>query len=191
MSATSRRRDPSALLGVLFGTSATGWAMDVALLAIRAALSWTFIYYGASKLFGSFSGPGPKGIHQASLFFSNTAHLHPGGFFAVLGGTVEFLGGIAMALGLATRLAGLALFADMVIAMITVTWVTGFNSVTSPPGYQLNVAVGALALAVTLIGAGRFSVDAIIVRRFRLEPTDSPRDAPGRVPAPTVQPPHG
>ena len=191
MNETSRRRDPSAWLGVLFGTSSSGLALDAALVAVRAALSWTFIYYGASKLFGSFSGPGPKGIHQSSLFFANTAHLHPGGFFAVLGGTTEFLGGIAMALGLATRLAGLALFADMVIAMITVTWATGFNSVTSPPGYQLNIAVGALALAVTLIGAGRFSLDAIIVRRFRLETTESPDDAPGRVPASSTRPPHG
>ena len=77
--------------------------MDVALLAARTVLTWVFIYYGAGKLFGSFHGPG---IHQTALYFSNTAHLHPGGFFAVLGGLIEFGSGIAMALGLAARLAG-------------------------------------------------------------------------------------
>ena len=49
---------------------------------MRVALAWIFVYYGAGKLFGSFNGPG---LHNTALFFSNTAHLRPGGFFAVLG----------------------------------------------------------------------------------------------------------
>jgi putative oxidoreductase len=97
---------------------------------------------------------------------SETAHLRPGAFFAVVAGVIEFGGGIAMALGCCARLAGLALFGDMVLAMITVTWATGLNSTSSPPGYQLNLALAVLALAGALIGAGRFSVDAMIVRSF-------------------------
>jgi putative oxidoreductase len=100
------------------------------------------------------------------LYFSNTAHLHPGGLFAVLGGVIELGGGIALALGLGTRLAGLALFGDMVMAMITVTWATGINSQTSPPGYQLNLAIGALALVIAVLGAGRFSIDAFLERHL-------------------------
>jgi putative oxidoreductase len=84
----------------------------------------------------------------------------------VLGGVTEFGGGIAMAVGLCTRLAGLALFADMVIAMITVTWTTGINSANDPPGYQINLALAVMGLAVALTGAGRFSVDALIARTF-------------------------
>jgi putative oxidoreductase len=162
---------------MLFGTTSAGVAADAALLAVRIALAWVFIYYGAAKLFGSFGGAGPHGIHQTSLYMSHTAHLHPGGFFAVLAGVIEFGGGIAMALGLCTRLAGLVLFGDMVVAMITVTWATGINSTTSPPGYQLNVALAVLALAMALIGAGRFSVDAVIARRFRLGKNDSLQSA--------------
>ena len=93
---------------------------------------------------------------------SNVAHLHPGGFFAVLGGLIEFGSGIAMALGFCARLAGLALVGDMVMAMITVTWATGINNSVNPPGYQLNLALAVLALVVALLGAGRFSVDAVI-----------------------------
>ena len=37
-----------------------------------------------------------------------------------------------LALGLCSRLAGVALFGDQVIAMITVTWATGINSVATP-----------------------------------------------------------
>ena len=105
-------------------------ALDWALLAVRIALAWIFIYYGAGKLFGSFNGPG---IHRTALYFSQTAHLHPGGLFAVLGGVIEFGSGVALALGLFSRLAGVALFGDMVMAMITVTWATGINSVSDPP----------------------------------------------------------
>ena len=160
-------------LGSLLGTSSAGVARDAALVVARVGLAWIFIYYGAAKLFGSFPGAGPHGLHQASLFFSHTAHLRPGGFFAVLGGVMEFGGGIAMALGLFTRLAGLALFGDMVMAMITVTWSTGINPVRSPPGYQLNLAVGVLALVVALMGAGRFSVDAFLARRLQAGTGDS------------------
>jgi putative oxidoreductase len=151
--------------------------MDAGLLAGRIVLAWIFIYYGGSKLFGWFGGPGPKGIHQTALYFSHAAHLHPGTFWAVVGGVIEFGGGIAMALGLLTRLAGLALFGDMVVAMITVTWATGLNSISSPPGYQLNIAVGVLALVMALLGAGRFSLDAVLARRFRSGKVGAPEGA--------------
>src|SRR5580658_9411210 len=93
-----------ALLGAVLGTRTAGVPADLGVVAGRTALSWICIYYGRGKLFGWFNGPG---IHGTALYFSNTAHLHPGGFFAVLGGVVEFGGGIAVALGLGTRLAGL------------------------------------------------------------------------------------
>ena len=68
---------------------------------------------------------------------------------------------MALALGLLSRLAGIALFGDMVMAMITVTWATGINTASPPPGYQLNMALGVLALVVAVFGSGRFSLDAL------------------------------
>jgi putative oxidoreductase len=108
---------------------------------------------------------------------SNVAHLHPGGFFAVLNGLVEFGSALAMAAGLLARLAGLALFGDMVVAMITVTWATGINATNPPPGYQLNLALAVLALVVALLGAGRFSLDAVVGRRLAGS-TASPAEEP-------------
>jgi putative oxidoreductase len=96
---------------------------------------------------------------------SQGAHLQPGEFFAVLSGVTELGGGIAMALGFCTRLAGLALFGDMIMAIITVTGSEGLNP-TSGTGYQLNLAIAGLALVAALIGAGRFSVDAVIARAW-------------------------
>lgn len=152
-----------ALLAAVLGTRTAAVPADLALLAGRTALAWVFVYYGGGKLFGWFNGPG---IHRTALYFSNTAHLHPGGLFSVLGGVIELGGGIALALGLGTRVAGLALFGDMVMAMITVTWATGINSQTPPPGYQLNMALGVLALVIAVIGAGRFSIDAFLERHL-------------------------
>jgi putative oxidoreductase len=149
-------------LAFVVSTRKAARSADLALVAVRAALAWIFIVYGAQKLFGTFNGPG---IHQTSLFMADTAGLHPGGLFAVVGGVIEFGGAIALVLGLGARLAGLALFGDMVMAMITVTWVQGLHQAT-PPGYELNVAVAALALVVALLGAGRYSVDALAERRL-------------------------
>jgi putative oxidoreductase len=173
MGAASRpaeRHRGRTVLATVFSTRSAALPTDLALVAGRTALAWIFIYYGAGKLFGAFNGPG---IHGTSIYFSNVAHLHPGGLFAVLGGLIEFGGGIAMALGLFTRLAGLALFGDMVMAMITVTWSTGINSQTSPPGYQLNLALGVLALVIAVFGAGRFSIDALAEKRLLSKPAGS------------------
>ena len=151
------------MISMVFATRADSRAHDIALIAVRIALAWIFIYYGAGKLFGAFNGPG---LHQTALFFSNTAHLHPGGFFAVLGGVIEFGGALAMALGLGSRVAGLALFGDQVMAMITVTWVNGINSETLTPGYEFNIALAVLALVIVFLGPGRVSLDALIERRI-------------------------
>jgi putative oxidoreductase len=149
-------------LAFVVSTRKATLSADLALVAVRAALAWIFVVYGAQKLFGTFNGPG---IHQTSLFMADTAGLRPGGLFAVLGGVIEFGGAIALVLGLGARLAGLALFGDMVMAMITITWVQGLHQAT-PPGYELNVALAALALVVALLGPGRYSVDALAERRL-------------------------
>jgi len=149
---------------MMFETTSTGPAVDLALIVVRIALAWIFIYYGAAKLFGAFPGSGgPHGIHETAIFMSQGAHLRPGEFFAVLAGVTVVGGGVEMALSLCTRLAGLALFGDMVMAIITVTGAEGFNPTASGTGYQLNVAIAGLSLGAARIGAGRFSVDALIV----------------------------
>jgi putative oxidoreductase len=176
--APARRSDrsvsPRAVVALVVATRTAALPASLGLLAARIALTWIFIYYGAGKLFGAFNGPG---LHRTALYMSNVAHLHPGGFFAVLGGLVEFSSAVALAFGLFSRLAGLALFGDMVLAMITVTWATGINSSAQPPGYQLNLALAVLALIVAIFGSGRFGLDALIERRLGEGLPSSPRGA--------------
>ena len=104
---------------------------------------------------------------KSATYFANTAHLHPGELFAVLGGIIEFGGGIALALGLFSRLAGVAIFGDMMIAIITVTWANGINATGGTSGYELNLALGFLALVPGVFGSGRFSIDAELERRLQ------------------------
>jgi putative oxidoreductase len=161
----------TAKLSALFNTKPTAVGLDAAIIPIRIVLAWIFIYYGAGKLFGAFNGPG---LHNTALFFADTAHLRPGMLFAVLAGVTEFGGGIAIALGLGSRLAGLALFGDQVIAMITVTWALGIGSLTTG-GYEFNITLAVLALAVVALGSGRLSIDNIIGRRLRASGADGSR----------------
>ena len=162
-----RPRTLRAVASAMFATEPTAVGTDVAVVAVRVALVWIFLYYGAGKLFGAFNGPG---IHRTAVFMSNTAHLHPGEFFAVLGGVIEFGGAVALALGLMSRLAGLALFGDQVMAMITVSWAHGINSLTATPGYEFNLALAAMALVIVGLGAGRLSLDAVIARHLGPSP---------------------
>ena len=170
-SVRSARSRGLALLTALFSTHTAPLAADCALIAARIALAWIFVYHGSRRLFGWFDGPG---IHQSAQYFANTAHLHPGTLFAVMGGTIEFFGGIALALGLLSRLAGAAIFADMMMAIVTVTWANGINATGTKSGYELNIALGVLALVVAFFGAGRFGIDALIARRLRTRGDDLP-----------------
>jgi putative oxidoreductase len=136
---------------------------DIALLVARVGLAWIFIYHGAATLFGGFGG---SGIHPQAVYFAHVAHLQPGTFFAVLGGIIECFGGAAVGLGVLGRLAALGLVGDMVIAMITVTFGHGIVGNNAGSGYELNVALAALALVVAIMGTGRISVDALLRHLF-------------------------
>jgi putative oxidoreductase len=164
----SRLHSALALLRTVKDTPAS---RDVALLAARVGLAWIFIYHGAGTLFGAFGG---SGIHPQALYFAHVAHLQPATFFAVLGGIIECFGGAAVGLGLFGRLAALGLVGDMVIAMITVTFGHGIIGNSTGSGYELNVALAALALVIAIMGTGRLSLDALLRSRLtKRAPTSS------------------
>jgi putative oxidoreductase len=150
-------------LAILFSSRTAALPADIALVCVRAVLALLFIYHGARRLFGWFDGPG---LDASAQYFAHTAGLSPGKFFAVMGGLIEFGGGIAIAIGLLARLAGAAIFVDMMMAIITVTWSNGINATTGKAGYELNLALGTLALVIAFFGAGRFSIDALLERRL-------------------------
>jgi putative oxidoreductase len=172
---TSRLTQAASVTRQFRSTRTTPLARDLALLAARVGLGWIFVYHGAATLFGAFGG---QGLHSQEVYFATVAHLHPASFFAVLGGIIECFGGAAVALGLFGRLAAAALAGDMVIAMITVTFKNGIVSDAAGSGYELNVALAALALVVAILGTGRMSLDEV-ARPWVLRLTPSVPSADG------------
>ncbi|HYD54251.1 MAG TPA: DoxX family protein [Gemmatimonadaceae bacterium] len=150
----------------------TARQVDVALLFVRLALGAVFIAHGGQKLFtyglsgvaGSF---GQMGIPMASVVGPLVAF-------------VEFFGGIAVVIGLLTRLASLGLAATMLGAIAFVHLPAGFFL---PRGYEFNLALLGLALALVSAGAGAFSLDALVSRRRGLDrhATDAARREEQRI----------
>ncbi|MEU6864462.1 DoxX family membrane protein [Streptomyces sp. NPDC046876] len=135
---------------------------DTGLLLLRLVLGLTMAAHGSQKLFGWFGGGGISGTGQ---FF--TASGYPAGeAMAVVAGLTEVLGGLGLAVGLLTPLAGAAVVGTMINAIA----VHGTGSFFAPKGieYELLLTAGAAALALT--GPGRYAVDRLlpVLRAHRL-----------------------
>ena len=132
--------------------------IDTALAVLRVVLGVTFILHGGQKLFvygfdGVAGAFGQMGIPAAEIV---------GPFVAL----VEFFGGIAIVLGLLTRLAALGIGATMVVAILAVHLKQGFFN---PGGIEFPLALLASAVALVLTGAGAYSADAAIAKRIGTE----------------------
>jgi putative oxidoreductase len=156
--ATARLRDASRQLRA---APDTHLARDAAVLVPRVGLAWICVYHGAATLFGAFGG---AGVSRAAVFFATVAHLHPGALFAVISGSLEFFGGIAVGLGIFGRIGAAGIALDMIGAMVTVTFRNGIASSAPGGGYELTLAVACLALVVAALGTGRFGLDAVLRR---------------------------
>ena|SRR5699024_977075 len=129
---------------------------SLGLLIIRLVVGLTFVGHGAQKLFGWFGGGGIKGTGK----FFDSIGIKPGAAMAVLAGLSEFVGGLLFAAGLLTPLAALLLIGTMLIAIIKVHAANSFWS--SNGGMEYNLVIIAVGISVALIGAGAYSVDAMI-----------------------------
>lgn len=127
---------------------------DIASLLLRAMIGVVFIAHGAQKLFGAFGG---SGLDAAANTMAGNG-LEPGMFFAVLGGLSEFGGGLLLLVGLLTPLAGLIITGIMVVAIAVSSGQNGFIALDSL-GYEYNLVLIAIALALVIAGPGRLSLD--------------------------------
>lgn len=93
----------------------------------------------------------------------------------------EFLGGIALLLGLLTRVAAVGLIIIQIGAIVLVTGALGFSA-GAGAGYEYNVALIGMCLVLILTGGGTWSLDQLIRRRRRAAaqppPTPTPAPAP-------------
>ena len=116
---------------------------DYSIFILRLFVGAVFIAHGALKLFGGLTGF-VKFLQQYGVTSPD--------FMAPLVAAVEFLGGIALILGLGTRTAAILLTIVMIVAMATVTLKAGFAG-----GYDINLALLGCFLALLLAGPGKIA----------------------------------
>jgi putative oxidoreductase len=139
------------------------------LLALRIPVGIIFMAHGAQKLFGWFGGYGLEGTGG---FFA-TLGLEPGYFLALLAGSAEYFGGLALVLGFLVRPAAAALAITMLVAIFAVHFEGGLFMANN--GYEFALALLAASVALLFNGGGKASVDGLIA-----DPTleASPRRTP-------------
>lgn len=86
------------------------------------------------------------------------------GILQTLAAVAEFGGGMALIVGLLTRLASLGIMTNMIVAIGTVHLPHGDPFVGKPGGHSFELAAVYLACAVVflVLGSGRYSLDAIL-----------------------------
>lgn len=94
---------------------------------------------------------------------------------AFLASWIEVLGGIALIVGVLTPIAGALLFLNMVGALFIAH--IGNGLWVSEGGYELVLALGAGALLLAVVGAGKFSVDALLGGKLPAWMTATPEPA--------------
>jgi putative oxidoreductase len=126
--------------------------MAYGLLLLRVVAGLTIAAHGAQKLFGWFGGSGLKGTAESfgSLGF------RPAPLMALLAALAE-LAGVLFAFGLLTPLAAFAMATVMLNAIESVHWKNGFFA--GKGGYEFNLQLLAIAVAIAMTGPGRFSLD--------------------------------
>ena len=126
--------------------------MSYGLLLLRVVVGTTMFAHGAQKLFGWFEGPGLKGM--GSMLESMGFRLPR---LLALGVALAECSGVLFALGFVTPLAALGITVVMLNAIALVHFRNGFWN--GNRGYEFNLVLLTVAVAVAATGAGRFSLD--------------------------------
>ena len=130
-------------------------ARSFAMLVLRLVLGSIMIAHGWPKVF--------HGMQHHVQF------VHSLGMPAWLGyasAWAELGGGILVLVGLATRLAGLLILINMLVAVFKVHLPNGLvNRGAGKSGYEYPLALAAMALTLALLGSGPVALDWLLRRR--------------------------
>jgi putative oxidoreductase len=148
------------------------WAVNAANLLQSPFLLFVRLYWGlqlAQNGWGKLHNLG-----RVSEFFSSLGLPAPGPTAAFVA-TVEFLGGILLAIGLFSRFIGLVLAIDMTMAYVMADREALFSIFSDPGKFYVADPYTFLfaALLILIFGPGKFSLDTLLLRRFPY-PASSP-----------------
>lgn len=131
----------------------------LAALALRIPVGIIFMAHGAQKLFAWFGGYGLEGTGQ----WMASIGLAPGYLMALLAGSAEFFGGVALLIGLLVRPAAAVLAVTMLVAIFSVHAANGLFM--SNNGYEFGLALLAVTVSLVVSGAGSLSLDRALARQ--------------------------
>lgn len=155
-------RDAARQHGNVMGLAKRIIATDAgfAQLALRIPVGAIFVAHGSQKLFGWFGGYGLAGTGH----WMASVGIHPGYLMALLAGSAEFFGGLALLAGLLVRPAAALLAFTMGVAILTVH--IGNGLFLSHNGFEYALTLLAVSVALLVAGAGRVSLDRAIDGRI-------------------------
>jgi putative oxidoreductase len=137
----------------------TGKKLDIAMLVLRLVLAAVFITHGYGKLFKT-------GFSGVTGFFTSLG-VPLAGIAAPFVSLLEFIGGFALLFGVFTRAVAFLLACDMLGAIILVHAKNGY---AAPKGIEAVLGNFGMAVAIALVGAGAYSIDALLSRRSSRAP---------------------
>jgi putative oxidoreductase len=129
--------------------------MAYGILFLRVVVGMVLFAHGTQKLVGWWGGPGIRG----TAGFFGSLGFRPPTAMALMAGVSE-AAGLLFAAGFLTPFAALLMASTMVVAIGSVHLKNGLF-ITSG-GYEYNLTLWAVAVAVAATGPGRFSVDAAL-----------------------------
>jgi len=138
---------------------------DFAPVLMRLGLAVVMFPHGAQKVLGWFGGYGFSGTMK---FF--TENMQIPAVFAVLAILAEFLGPIGLLLGLGTRLAAFGIGATITVAALKAHTANGFfmnwSGQQAGEGFEYHILMAVLAFAIVIQGAGKWSLDSLVLKKL-------------------------
>lgn len=124
---------------------------EVATLILRLVLGITFFVHGLVKFQG--------GIENTVGWFQS---IGIPGFLAYAVGAIELVGGILLIIGLGSRVVSALLGVIMLGAIFKAKLALGFLGNGQMAGYELDVALLAMAVFIAITGSKMYAVDQLI-----------------------------
>ncbi|WP_332696134.1 DoxX family protein [Halalkalibacter lacteus] len=125
---------------------------QIGLFIVRVVVGITFMLHGLDKF--------QTGIGNIAGWFDSVGLP---GFLAYIIAVIELVGGIAMILGIGTRIVGGLFALVMVGAIVTVKLPAGFLG-----GFELDVILLAVSIQLAMSGSSIFSLDQVLTRSKEL-----------------------
>lgn len=126
---------------------------EIGATILRVFLGATFLIHGLAKFQG--------GIENQAGFFES---LGLPGFSAYVVALIELIGGIALVLGVGTRIISVLFAIVMVVAIFKVKLAVGFLGNGQMAGYELDLALMVISIYLAAKGKSNFALDNVLFR---------------------------